>query len=78
MTKQEFKDILKELQLARKEFAWLLGISPFTIRDWFRPSRSIPLTVQHVLRAWKCLNMARIPWRPMQKKEEAADDQAGS
>jgi len=62
MTKGEFSEHLSFLQLSLSEAALLLGASERSVRRW--TEEEVPGPVAAAVRAWRELELRRLPWKP--------------
>lgn len=62
MTNAEFAQHLEALSLKQKDAATLLRVTPRAVRRWQGGEQKIPGTVAELLRAWRQLDAAKIPW----------------
>ncbi|MBI2720530.1 MAG: hypothetical protein HYX36_17475 [Rhizobiales bacterium] len=64
MTSSEFIDYLRFLGLEQMDAAAMLRVTPRTVRRWQKGDLPVPDTVSDLLRAWRQLAEANIPWAP--------------
>jgi transcriptional regulator with XRE-family HTH domain len=64
MNAHDFEATLKHLNLSQSEAAVLLGVTARTVRRWQRGETEMPVSVEHLLKAWSRLNAAQMPWTP--------------
>lgn len=62
MTDREFSTHLQLLGLRQVDAAVLLRVTPRTVRRWEKGEQPVPGTVADLLRAWRRLRKAGLPW----------------
>ncbi len=64
MTNAEFNSHLAVLGLKQSDAADLLRVTPRAVRRWQSGEQMIPGTAAELVKAWRQLHDARIPWGP--------------
>jgi hypothetical protein len=62
MTSAEFNHHLEILGLKQSDAAAFLRVTPRAVRRWQSGEQRIPATVVELVKAWRQLHAARIPW----------------